>query len=792
MPARGPTGPQTASAPVGGALSQATQELAFSEGRIPQAPADVLLGISFFEGTKDTKPKSAAVTWETLRERLAAHDVRSAKEGPYWSPVSYANGRGRKKANVETVSLLVLDCDSGVSLEDLRPRWAGLSWLAHSTHSHTSEAPRWRVVLPFGESVPAATWERLFPVLAEAFGGGAADPACKDTSRMYLLPSCPPERESEAFVAGGEGAFLDALAILAELPEKTAPKAPQEWKFVPSSSDSHWVQAALSDELARVNGAVEGERNTRLTRAAYALGGLVPSGALDRREVEELLLSAALASGLPEEEARYCIRHNLDEGEQNPREVPEPRSNRVTVTETTAHEHPSRPGERPLTDLGLAERFRDQNAGRARYCHAKEEWLIFDGQRLLTDLSGEAERLAKATARSIWEEASRSNSAEKRAKLGEFARRSEQRRSLEAMLSLAKSEPGIAVSPRDLDSNAWALNVENGLLDLKTLTLAPHSPEHLVTKLAPVVYGPQAVAPVWERFLARILPSLEIRAFFQRWFGSCLTGIVRDDLLLVACGVGANGKTCLFETLAGVLGDYCLTARTETLIDDSRANPNAPAPDVLRLQGARLALINEFPEGQRLAENRAKQLTGGDRLAARGIHSRHTIEFEPSHKLAIRTNHRPVVRGTDLGIWRRIALVPFAVVIPEEEQLPRDQLLAQLAQERPGILGWALDGLRAWQESGIAPPREVKVATQSYREDLDLLGQFLKERTVEGHGEVSAKDLYAAFTAWCQEAGERSIPTQTSLGTKLGERGFEKRKSGAGTIVWTGLSLVSG
>lgn len=102
--------------------------------------------------------------------------------------------------------------------------------------------------------------------------------------------------------------------------------------------------------------------------------------------------------------------------------------------------------------------------------------------------------------------------------------------------------------------------------------------------------------------------------------------------------------------------------------------------------------------GRRLAEGLVKQLTGGDTVSARKLYSEF-FQFRPEFKLWLAANHKPVIRGTDQAIWRRIRLIPFTVTIPEQEQDP--DLVRKLTAELPGILRWAVDGCLAWQRSRL-------------------------------------------------------------------------------------------
>lgn len=244
---------------------------------------------------------------------------------------------------------------------------------------------------------------------------------------------------------------------------------------------------------------------------------------------------------------------------------------------------PQRPGSAVnLTDLGNAERLVEKHGADLRYCYAWEKWLVWDGRAWKVDDTGEVERRAKETVRAMYAEAANAEGADERKALANHAKSSEARSRIEAMISLARSEPGIAVTPEELDADPWALNVLNGTVDLRSGELREHRREELTTKIAPVEYRPDASAPAWEAFLERVLPSEELRAFVQRTAGYSATGDTSEQCLFINHGTGANGKSTYQEATSAALGDYAMRAPTEMLLTKrSGGVPN----DVARLKG---------------------------------------------------------------------------------------------------------------------------------------------------------------------------------------------------------------
>ena len=326
------------------------------------------------------------------------------------------------------------------------------------------------------------------------------------------------------------------------------------------------------------------------------------------------------------------------------------------------------------------------------------------------------------------------------------------------------------------------LPVANGTLDLRSGQLGEHRREHRMTRTTAVAWSPCAVCPTWLAFLERVLPDAEVRDFIRRAVGYSLTGSVAEQKLFFLYGSGRNGKSVFLEILEALAGEYSTPTRMETLTINRGAIPN----DIAALAGARVVTVSETAEGARLNESLVKDLTGGDAISARFLRQEF-FTFKPQFKLWIRGNHKPQIRGSDDGIWRRLMLVPFTVQIPLDE-VDHD-LPAKLRAELPGILNWAVQGCLEWQAGGLRPPEAVTAAVGEYRGEMDILGQFINECCVAIPGAITtAKALYSAYSKWCADSGEQAV-AQRRFGMALSERGFERVKSG--TVSWNGIGLLA-
>ncbi len=426
-------------------------------------------------------------------------------------------------------------------------------------------------------------------------------------------------------------------------------------------------------------------------------------------------------------------------------------------------------------DLANARRLVDVFGDRLRYVVSWKKWLCWDGTRWAVDDTGQAVRYAKKIADRLPKTVKGGGPSRTQTAVG-----------INAMLNLAGTEPGIALAPADLDADPYLLNVGNGTLDLRTGELRPHNPDDLLTKICGANYHPDAAAPEFTTFLDKVQPEITMRDFLGRLFGHALLGRVVEHVLAILYGVGANGKTTLVEAVSRVFGDYARPIEPGLLIDRGDAHPTGTAA----LFGLRLAVTHETDAGRRLAEGTVKRLTGGDKITARRMRE-DFWDFDPSHSIVMHTNHKPLVRGTDEGIWRRLRFVPFDVVIPEDR---RDgKLPERLALEADGILAWVVAGYRQWQDRGLAEPEQVTAATSAFRGESDMLGLFLEQRCRLDAGPFATVQSSHLFASWCDWCKRENVDagTQTAFSRELADRGHDKKKDGLGHMVWAGIDLYA-
>ena len=383
-----------------------------------------------------------------------------------------------------------------------------------------------------------------------------------------------------------------------------------------------------------------------------------------------------------------------------------------------------------LTEVGNAERLVDRQGDNLRYCIEYEEWLIWNGSTWEKDQKKYVERIALKTFREMYKEAADVEEDSRRQDLAKWAKSSE--RSSTFLNSIARAEAMIPVTQSELNANKMLLNCKNGVVDLQKGKLIEHDRRYLMTLNTNIQFDDKAACPTWINFLHSIFKSQKIIDFLQKAVGYSLTGNINEQCVFFLWGNGRNGKSTFINVV--------------------------------------------------------KQLTGGEPITARFLR-KEFFEFMPEFKIFFTTNHKPIIKGDDEGIWRRIKLIPFDVTIPIEKVDKR--LPEKLESEMPGILNWAIEGAQKWLKEGLQDPDEVKAATAGYREEMDLLSDFLEECCVMSpDAKIQLSELYKQYTIFCEDNGDRPL-TKQKFSRKLESKGIEKRKYTGNKTFFFKIGLVS-
>ncbi|WP_242300426.1 MULTISPECIES: phage/plasmid primase, P4 family [unclassified Bacillus cereus group] len=427
-----------------------------------------------------------------------------------------------------------------------------------------------------------------------------------------------------------------------------------------------------------------------------------------------------------------------------------------------------------LTELGNAERIAYEYGHVIKFVN-DIGWFIWDGKRWRIDTKKEIERITAKVLRSLSK--SEDEAEAKWARMCE--RRNVRMNSIKDLMPLVPGER------QEFDTHKYLLNVENGIVDLKTGKLQQHDRELGLTKITNITFDENAKCPEWLNFLDQIFQGdKELAEYMQRLIGYSLTGEITEQIMVFLIGGGSNGKSTFINIIKDIMGDYGRQAKSDTFIKKKETGANN---DIARLVGSRFVSAIESEDGEQLSEAFVKQITGGEPVLARFLRQEF-FEFIPEFKVFFTTNHKPVIKGVDEGIWRRIRLIPFNLQLPKEK---RDKKLPEkLSLEMPGILNWAIEGCLKWQRSGLNDPAIVMKATGDYKEEMDILGPFMFECCFKREDvQIEAKDLFEVYANWCFRNGEHQLKNRAFYRI-LESQGFKRERGNRNKYYIKGVTLM--
>lgn len=452
-----------------------------------------------------------------------------------------------------------------------------------------------------------------------------------------------------------------------------------------------------------------------------------------------------------------------------------------------------------LSDLGNARRLIHHHGRTILYCHDWKCWLTYAIGCWNRDRSGAVQGMAKKVSKYVLLEIPPTPDQKTADAYKKFSHESQACKKIRDLMDLARSD--VPVLPEQLDADPWSFNMLNGTLDLRTGKLGPHNSEDFCTKQSPINFDPTAAAPRFEQFESEVFNGdADLIGYVRRKIGYALTGDDSVQEIDIWYGEGSNGKNLYADTVRALLGDYACQAESSLLLQKRTDDHPTGVAD---LQGKRFVTASETDDGRRIAEALVKQLTGDAVIKARRMHE-NFFEFARTFKLFLCTNHKPVVRGTDHAIWRRIRLVPFGVkfvkqgepttppLILEEDLHLKEKLIA----EGPGIINLFLAACLDWQKDGMRPPEAVKAATDEFRSEMDTVSGFLAECCKSHLDNPALKDvarvnktvLYEAYCEWCKGNRLTALTTH-KCSRELTSRGYELRPS-SNNYYRYGLSLI--
>lgn len=436
---------------------------------------------------------------------------------------------------------------------------------------------------------------------------------------------------------------------------------------------------------------------------------------------------------------------------------------------------------RSWDDQGRGLRMRDQFATVLKFNAVDKKWFFFNGSYWQEDIGNQrVELAAERVANSIKTEKPElkfSTKTDNDKAMNEWYRFQKDSRShMAKMHMIDEFKKYVIVKHGEFDKEDMLLNTESGYVDLSSGELHDHDIDKKFSHQTVAEYSDNVDAPLWEKFLNQIFNNdEELIHYVQKAIGYSFTGSVDEQCLFILNGRGRNGKSVFSNVVSDVAGNYAKQMNVQTIVAKKNQSGSANS-DIARLEGARIVTSSELNEGDRFDESLVKQLTGGDKILARFLYGSE-FEYKPKFKIWMATNHLPIIRGTDDGIWRRIKIIPFNIQIPKEKV--DKKLEYKLKAEYTGILNWIVQGAIMWQQEGLEDPEAVAKVIETYRAEMDPLDAFLEECCTTGQNySIKAREMYDAYHEWAKESEEYKM-SMTKFGREMRKKLLRvKRRDG--------------
>jgi putative DNA primase/helicase len=715
----------------------------------------------------------------------------------YFIPVQFSREGTRKANDVISISCFVIDIDTGdISNEQIKEKLSGLKYLAYSSYSHTPKKPRWRVIIPYSEAIVPCEHKNIYYHFQKLFGGNLDD-RCSTLNQLWFTPACPSDAVGQYEFFVGEGDFLDAHSIVPPAPIEVVPVVLEISAPVPPALTIVKASSAYdSDRLNSALDAIPSDDYTQWIKVGLALFNSIgqdgfelwirwssKSGKFDYASATKTWHGFRSATADRQLKLGTIFHIAKEYGWSEPIKV-----KGTALVET-------------LTDTGNAERFAKRYGGEVKYVHDWGKFIIFNGHYWQVDNVNQVMELAKQVARAIDDEADMVDDLKLRSDISKHSVKTQQLSRLKAMIELTQSISSMIMSSAELNKDDWLLCVKNGVVDLRYGRFREGRSEDFITQVAPVTFDSEAKCPRFLQFLnetfvgsdadssssiseyVTLAEREELIDYMQKSLGYALTGKTGEQCLFFAYGTGANGKTTLINLMLDLLGnDYAMQTPMDTLM--VKPGGNSSSNHLARLQGIRFVASTEVEDGAKVSESLIKQMTGGDKIAARFLY-KEFVEFTPKFKLFIAGNHKPIIKGGDFGIWRRIHLIPFEITISTDQ---RDATLPeQLKSELSGILNWLILGCVKWRGEKLKVPKLVEKAVSEYQKEMDTLGLWLDDCCCKVSGyRVSASEAFKSYQSWTISNAFHTSSSQAFY-RKLAER-FPKKRDKKGNY-FSGIFL---
>lgn len=312
----------------------------------------------------------------------------------------------------------------------------------------------------------------------------------------------------------------------------------------------------------------------------------------------------------------------------------------------------------------------------------------------------------------------------------------------------------LAVPVSEFDSHPDLINAANGVVDLRTGELMPHTTQHRFTYCFATEFDAAADYTYWQSFLEDTVAGGEnIINYLQMAVGYSLTGHTNEECLWYIHGPARSGKGTFTETIMELVGQP-FSVETDFATFTAQRAAGDQGFDLAPLKPARIVFASESNSAEWLNSGKVKRITGGNMISCAFKHH-DQFTYRPRFKLWLTSNHPVKADVDDDAIWGRVKVLQFpnGHLGEEDKSLKRKM---RSAENLRGVLRWAVEGAMAWyaSDSGLMTPEEITVTTGASRQQVDYVQTWLDECTeLMVDGWVSNGDIYTSYANWCKTNG---------------------------------------
>jgi P4 family phage/plasmid primase-like protien len=353
-----------------------------------------------------------------------------------------------------------------------------------------------------------------------------------------------------------------------------------------------------------------------------------------------------------------------------------------------------------------------------------------------------------------------------------------------------------------LDSHPYLIGFENGVYDLRMAEFRDGLPDDYIsfnTGRNYCDYDPQSIeAREINSYLAQVFTNEPVREYMKDIMACMIDGGIRQEKFYIYTGSGSNSKSALLNLVQKAIGDYyCILPIA--LLTQKRAASNSAQSELERTKGRRIAVMQEPGESEKLNIGLMKELSGGDRIMARGLF-KEPIEFRPQFKMIMTCNELPEVPSDDGGTWRRIRVIEYTSKFTDNpdpnnpREFPLDpELLDKFERWADVFISMLIARHKNLDVQTINEPVEVRHATEGYKKNNDVIGQYVGDRIEKDETstqKVMLAKMYSDFRSWAHQVivKGKKVPDRNQFKAYLEKSFGVYPKDGKG---WRGLKYKS-